>query len=124
MRAAPSLKKRAGTARRVWPLLMAGIAVVLFSSAGFARMMGWGPGAMPVLDAPAGKARAGPRCPECGMIVSVRELERRDEALPASYEFVARMADGSSRVMVHASPLHWRNGERLIVIDATNRPHP
>ena len=119
-----------GTTRRVWPLLIPGIAVILFSSAGFARMMGWGPGAagdsgaILALDMPAGKAHAGARCPECGMIVSTREIERHDEASPRSYEFVVRMADGSSRVIEDADPGRWRTSERLIVIDAVGPSRP
>jgi hypothetical protein len=119
------------------PLLIIGIAVVLFSTAGFARMMGWGPvstsdpgditalaQAVPVL-API-EARARPRCPECGVIVSMREIEGHDEdAAPGAtgaatagyrYEFIVRMADGSSRVIVGASAASWRTGERLMII--------
>ena len=53
-------------------------------------MMGWGPNstgdsgdilsldqATPVPTT--SEARARPRCPECGVIVSMREIERRDE---------------------------------------------
>jgi hypothetical protein len=128
-RADTARKKPAATARRVWPLLIAGIAVILFSSAGFARMMGWGPGAgYPgaglALDAPAGEARAGPRCPECGMIVSVREIEGRNEGSPGSYEFVVRMADGSSRVIEDADPERWRTSELLKIIDGTRPSRP
>jgi hypothetical protein len=118
-----------GTTRRVWPLVIAGIAVILFSSAGFARMMGWGPGAgysgaRLALDVPAGGARAGPRCPECGLIVSVQEIERHDEESSPSYEFVVRMADGSSRVINDLNPGRWRTSERLIVIDGINPSRP
>ena len=118
------------TTQRPWPLLIAGLAVILFSSAGIARMMGWGPGAaghardILALDVAAGEARAGSRCPECGMIVSTREIERRGEEFPRSYEFVVRMADGSSRVIEDADPGRWRESERLIVIDGVNPPRP
>ncbi len=138
MRAAHGMKKRADTARqkraattrRVWPLLIAGIAVVLFSSAGFARMMGWGPGTagnsgdMLALDVPAGETRAGPRCPECGMVVSVREIEERNEGSPGSYEFVVRMADGSSRVIEDAHPERGRTSERQHILDGISPPRP
>jgi hypothetical protein len=118
-----------GTAQRLWPLLIAGLAVILFSSAGVARMMGWGPGAaghssdILALDVAAGEARAGPRCPECGMIVSTREIERHGEDFPRSYEFVVRMADGSSRVIEDADPGRWRESERLIVIGGATPLH-
>lgn len=130
------------------PLLITSIAVLLFSTAGLARMMGWGPnstddsGGIPALDQAAlvsttSEARAKPRCPECGVIVSIRKIERRDEDSGAgaaggvtagnrnearvksakSHEIVVRMADGSSRVIAEANPARWRRGERLIVID-------
>jgi hypothetical protein len=130
------------------PLLITSIAVMLFSTAGLARMMGWGPnstedsGGIPALDQAAlvsttSEARARPRCPECGVIVSIREIERRDEdsgsgaaggvtagnrnesevKSPKRYEITVRMADGSSRVIAEANPARWRRGERLIVID-------
>jgi hypothetical protein len=114
------------TARRIWPTLIASIAVILFSSAGFARMVGWAgsPGAILALDLPAGEARAGPRCPECGMIVSVREIEGRDDESPGSREFVVRLADGSTRVIGDANPGAWRTGERLIIIDGARPSRP
>ena len=121
---------RSGTAGGAWPLFITGIAVVLFSTAGMARMMGWGPGTagysgtILALDVPASGPRAGPRCPECGMIVSVREIESRDEESPGSYEFVVRMADGSSRVIGDANPGRWRTSELLIVIDGTHPSRP
>jgi outer membrane lipoprotein SlyB len=132
-------------------VLITGIAVILFSSAGVARMMGWGPNstddsgdilaleqAAPVPTTSA--ARAQPRCPECGVIVSMREIELRNEdtgpgatggALAGnqgetwvkstrSYEITVRMADGSSRVLNDANPARWRHGERVIVIDGAN----
>jgi len=133
------------------PLLITGIAVILFSTAGIARVMGWGPNStgdsndILALDqtAPvptANQARARPRCPECGVIVSMREIERHDEdtgpgaaggtptgngdgmrvKTASSYEIIVRMADGSSRVIEQANPARWRAGERLIVIAGTD----
>lgn len=118
-----SFVARDGTTRAFWPLLITGVAVILFSTGGMARMMGWGadtasyPGAVPALDAPAGGARAGPRCPECGIVVSVREIVRHDEESSGNYEFIVRMADGSSRVIDSPGPVRWRMGESLMVID-------
>lgn len=111
-------------------------------------MMGWGPnspddsGGIPALDQrdpvpTTSEARPKPRCPECGVIVSIREIERRDEDSGSGatggvtagsgdetrmkstkrYEIIVRMADGSSRVIAEANPARWRRGERLIVID-------
>ena len=132
------------------PLLIAGVGIVLFSTAGVARMMGWGAGStgdprdIPALGltdpVPAtSQPRARPRCPECGVIVSRREIEKHDrDPVPRSadgpaagngdktrvksiksYEFTVRMADGSSRVSYQASPGNWRSGERVIVIGNT-----
>lgn len=81
---------------------------------------------------------ARPRCPGCGVIVSMREVDvpvetsvhevigavqvgNPDEAarvLTRNHEITIRMADGSSRVISHASPANWRLGERVVVIDA------
>jgi hypothetical protein len=129
------------------PLLITGIAVVLFSTAGIARMMGWGPnstddsGEILAPDQaasvpPTSEARAKARCAECGVIVSMREIERHDEGSgpgaagvvtagnqdekrvksTRSYEIIVRMADGSRRVINDANPASWRTGERLMVI--------
>ena len=129
------------------PLLITGIAIILFSTAGVARMMGWGPNSTEdsrdilALDQTAPvpakrEARPASRCPECGVIVSMREIQRHDkDAAPGaaegttapngeeirakttrSYEITVRMADGSSRVIEDANPAEWRTGESLIVI--------
>lgn len=138
---------RAGAAREVLTLLITGIAVILFSTAGFARIAGWLPtstddsGEILALDetAPAqamSEARANARCAECGIFVSMREIERHPEdsgpgaagsgtagnrneiRLKATrgYEITVRMADGSSRVIEAANSAAWRAGDRLIVI--------
>lgn len=88
---------------RYLPLLIAGIAVIVFSSAGIAVVWGWLPGAtdgtgdiltldFPVASAkpvpvtaqtlPAqveGKARAKGRCAECGVVVSTREIDAHED---------------------------------------------
>ena len=98
------------------PLLITGIAVILFSTAGFARMMGWGlnsTGDSADIEVSAkSDGGAKPRCPECGVIVSTR-----------NHEITVRMADGSSRVIEDANPARWRAGERLMVIAGTD-PSP
>jgi len=133
---------RAGAARGVLVPLITGIAIVLFSTAGIARIMGWGanptdasgdglaPDQMPAVETMS-ETRVFARCAECGVIVSMRKIERhkedpgpgaagdRDESrLKASrnYEFTVRMDDGSSRVIEAAYAAAWRRGERLIVI--------
>ena len=142
---------RAGAARGVLTLLMTGIAVILFATAGFARIVGWGPnstddsGDILALEQTApvpatSETRVKPRCPECGVIVSMREIERHDQdsdpgaaggatasnrgetrvKWTRSYEITVRLADGSSRVINDAKPARWRPGERVIVIDGAN----
>ena len=136
------------------PLLITGIAIVLSSTAGIARMMGWGSnltadsGDIPELSQMApvktGEALARLRCPECGVIVAVREIENHDDdngpgaAIGATagnenagslttagrYEITVRMTGGSIRVNYQASPGRWRSGERVIVIGGTIPAQP
>jgi hypothetical protein len=136
------------------PLLLTGIAIILFSTAGIARVMGWSPnptGASSdtvALDQTAdvsatSESRARPRCPACGVVVSMREIERHGEDIGpgagggatagdgdetglktnGSYEITVRLVDGSSRMFVDANPARWRTGERVIVIDGANPSH-
>jgi len=135
-------------------LLISSAAIVLFSSAGVAHMMGWGPspaanaGPAPVpADAvPPSPVRkhARRRCPECAVIVSLRKIESFDggpvtrtadgiaagnpAGMPANtsrqYEITVRMSDGSLRVIEHTNSSNWREDERLIVIGAGGSPRP
>ncbi len=136
-------------------LLIAGISAFLFVAMGFTRVTGWelistvDAGAIPVsgpaaIVPAAGEARAIPRCPECGVIVSMREVERRDEDVdpvavagttagngnetPAkktrNYEIIVRMTDGTHRSIYAANPARWRAGERLIVIAGAGPSQP
>lgn len=137
--------QRGGTARGILTPLITGIAVILFSTAGFARIVGWGPNSagasgeglapdqMPAVQTMS-EAGANARCAECGMFVSMREVASEDTVSGAagramagnrdeigvkttrSYEITIRMADGSTRVIEAANPARWRRGERLIVI--------
>ncbi|MGQ0523889.1 MAG: hypothetical protein ACT4P8_09550 [Betaproteobacteria bacterium] len=144
---------------RYLPLLIVGSAVILFSTAGIAAIMGWLPAtagdsgdilargnvpaalaardALTVQTAPApapGGTRVKARCPECGVIVSMREIDAGgagtglagvtaagNKALSTEsarrYEITVRLADGSRRVIEQANPASWRQGERLILID-------
>jgi len=131
--------------------LITGIAVILFSSAGFARIAGWDPDSagasgdglapdqMPAVQTMS-EARANARCAECGMFVSMREVEGEDTGASAAgeatassrdeawvktrrYEITIRMADGSTHVIGDANPARWRAGERLIVIVGANPSH-
>jgi outer membrane lipoprotein SlyB len=142
---------RAGAAGGVLTLLITGIAVILFSTAGIARIVGWGPnstgdsGDTLALDQSArvpvtNEVRVKARCPECGVIVSVREIERHDQDSDSgaaggataanlgatgvkwtrNHEITVRLSDGSSRVIDDAKPARWRSGEHVIVIDGAN----
>lgn len=114
------------------------ILVVLFSSVGIAHVAGRAPVSsgdaanVPELDGlPAVKAK----CAGCGVIVSMRDIELRDDSTgfdaagdpdetrvksTKSHELTIRLADGSSRVITEASPARWRLGERVIVIDGAS----
>lgn len=138
------MKTQAIKSRHLSMLIM-GIAVIVFGTAGGAAIMRWLPVATAQLvgdsvqAAPGqadGQVRTKSRCPECGVIVSMREIGRQDEdSAPEaaggvtsgsrneiqinpdkSYEIVVRMADHSRRVINHASPASWRPGERVVVI--------
>ena len=141
---------RAGAARGLLTPWITVIAVILFSTAGIARIVGCGPnstddsGDTLDLSAPVpatNAARVKARCPECGVIVSMREIEVSDEDagrartaggavagsrietrvdLNRSYEFTVRLPDGSSRVFNDTNAKRWRSGERVIVIDGVS----
>ena len=50
------------------------------------------------------------RCPQCAWIESKREVD------PGTFEYTARMVDGSSSIFLETLPTTWRVGERLMVI--------
>jgi hypothetical protein len=87
------------------------------------------------------------RCPECGVIQSMREVERprpgvgqdigdiedagnllrsassAGATIPAferRYEFTVRLGDGTTTVFTESSPRSWRVGSRVIVIAGSN----
>ena len=144
------------------PSTIAGIAVILLGIAGVVRIMGWLPDsvggfgnilAIEVLSAASAKPAAEPvdmdlpqapsnargkqRCPECSVIVSMREIDASgpNASLGAvgqkvasnetgmrgtsarSYEFTVRLEGGSRRVIIDANRASWRPGQRVIVID-------
>lgn len=110
---------RAGASRERLTLLISGIAFVLSSAVGIVPNLDWGwgstgyAGATPVPDiSAAGAEPAKQRCPECGMIVSIRGTE-----------VVVRMANGSISVIRDANPARWRTGERMMVIAGTDSSH-
>ena len=57
------------------------------------------------------------RCGGCGFVESIRKVEAQG-GLPAAYEFIVRMRDGSTRTSNDANPAQWRIGDRIILIGA------
>ena len=146
--------------------VIAFIAVMVFGIVGVARIVGWLPDSifylsdvapMEVLSTAAAKpmardgqpyptsnARSKARCPECGVIVSMREIEPDgpsagqdavsqtladdESALRAGgssgYQFSVRLSGGAHRVIIAPSRALWRVGERVIIIDGTNAALP
>ena len=124
------------------PLLIAGIAAILFSTVAMAivPIIGWFQSsfegfdgssaqeqlpetlAAPLSVAPSGtgKARVKARCDECGVIESMRRVAAVGHA-PAIYEITVRLGDGSTHVLSDASPANWRPGERFNLIGGGNR---
>ncbi len=133
-------------------VLITGIAVILFSAAGSAAIANWSPAAtggssafllsenLPATPAPpvSANTRTKTKCAECGVILSVREIEARtggalssatdsapgdpDELRAQSdrqYEFTILMADRSLRWINDDNPAFWRLGERVVFIDSS-----
>ena len=115
------------------PLLVAGIAAILFSTAAAtsAPLLDWlhkSSAAAPDNDAQAavsglpdaGELRPAAKCAECGVVESTRRVAQ-DGGLPALHEITVRLRDGSIRVSSQVNPAQWRIGERIILIDGTGR---
>jgi len=61
--------------------------------------------------------RAWPRCPQCGVIESVREVAPDDGSDALSrYEVTIRFRDGTATMFDAAKPRAWRLGSRVNVI--------
>ena len=115
------------------PLLIAGIAAILFSTAAATStpLLEWlhhhpsaGAGtAAQASDRPFPSTiepRAAARCTECGVVESTRRVAQGGN-LPALHEITVRLRDGSIRVSSQVNPAQWRVGERIILIDGTGR---
>jgi hypothetical protein len=127
------------------PLLGGGIVVLLVSGIAIASLAISAQGSNGILapaeppDAAAALAGAVPgagayRCPECGVIDSVRKIETPDELIEVhapgrslannrgegkpvgKYAITIRLQDGSMRVITDAHPANWRPGERVHLI--------
>jgi len=139
-----------------------GLALVLLVVAAGARVMGFLPGqigafrdartidviatasagddidAEPGSKSPApGSAMGKRRCPECGVIVSIREIAATPSTGSAAaedpdavtapagrFEYTVRLQGGAQRLIIDANSNRWRPGERVIVIDGAGPAHP
>jgi len=106
-------------------MLIAAIAVIVFSVAGIATMMGWMPAA---LSSGADPARAQPvpasklaqppivtaatGCRDCGVVESIRVVEKS-----VNYEIRVRMNDGTSRTLYERSQPALTIGQKVRVTD-------
>ena len=129
-------------------LWLAGISIGLFALLGIAAIapsVRDSHDAIPDGDPPAGTAEvqveASPvaaaarirvRCPECGVVESIRQIGRSgadpvaggasdpaiaaDDTADNGYEITVRLRDGSRTVFTEASPRTWRLGSRVLVI--------
>ena len=108
----------------LYPLmLIAAIAVIVFSVAGIATMMGWVPGAL-LSGADPARAQPAPAsqqarsrmagtaaaCRDCGVVESLRVLEKS-----ASYEIRVRMSDGASRTLYEGTRPALTVGQKVRV---------
>ena len=118
-----SVVKRPGI---LYPLmLIAAIAVIVFSVAGIATMMGWMPGALSS-DADPARARAVPaskpakprvvttaaNCRDCGVVESMRAVEKS-----VDYEIRVRMNDGTYRTLYERARPALTVGQKVRVTD-------
>jgi hypothetical protein len=116
---AGAMDKRPGI---LYPLmLIAAIAVIVFSISGIATMMGWMPtvlsrGADPMRAQPAAAVKPGaPRpaasaCPDCGVVESVRAINESRR-----YEIRVRMGNGTSRTLYEAARPNLTVGQKVRV---------
>jgi hypothetical protein len=118
---AGAMDKRSGI---LYPLmLIAAIAVIVFSISGIATMMGWMPSVLsrstdPARAQPAAATGHGtPRavdaasaCRDCGVVESVRAVEKSRR-----YEIRVRMGDGTFRTLYEASRPALTVGQKVRV---------
>jgi len=118
--------KRAGI---LYPaMLIAAIAVIVFSVLGMAAMVGWMPGARSGGSA-AGKAAdasgagaisprptAIPSCDDCGTVESIRaDKIEKDMKSTVTYQVTVRMSDGTTRMVQEAALPDLVIGQRVRV---------
>ena len=73
---------------------------------------------LPATDA-SGPARA--RCPDCGVVESIRALAHVP-GVPAAWEFNVRLRDGSLRTSTTDGTAAWRVGDRILLVGGPVAP--
>jgi hypothetical protein len=104
----------------LYPLmLLAAIALIVFSIAGIATMMGWMPGAAD--RAPAEKAgpvpAAGALCADCGVVESIRASKGEAGMGAVTYQIRVRMGDGATRTFTESDRPAVAVGQRVRVTE-------
>lgn len=118
----------AGTSHKqpgiLYPLmLIAAIALIVFSIIGIATMMGWMPTALSSRDGPEGAASALPRptgaaCADCGIVESIRASKIEAGMKGAvTYQIRVRMSDGATRTFNEAAQPALAIGQRVRVTE-------
>jgi hypothetical protein len=64
------------------------------------------------------KSPARSRCPGCGRVLSIRQIEATSTT-PVSFEFTVRMSDGSLHMSPAAGVGRWKAGDRIILVGGT-----
>jgi hypothetical protein len=113
----------------LYPLmLIAAIALIVFSIVGIATMMGWMPSTMSPRSAP-DRAGAGPAssppaarletpCPDCGVVESIRASDGSAGMKGAvTYQIRVRMSDGATRTFNEAGQPGLAVGQRVRVTE-------
>lgn len=112
----------------LYPLmLIAAIALIVFSIMGIATMMGWMPGVMTVRPAaekagPAPTAAAPVRvepapCADCGVVESIRASKGEAGMGAVTYQIRVRMGDGATRTFTESDRPTVVVGQRVRVTD-------
>jgi hypothetical protein len=102
-------------------MLIAAIAVIVFSVVGIATMMGWMPSALSGRDVPE-RAAASPRpagaCADCGIVESIRASKMEAGMKGAvTYQIRVRMSDGATRTFNVAAQPALAIGQRVRVTE-------
>jgi hypothetical protein len=114
------------------PLLGVGLVALVASTAAMTAAVDWTPAAFPssiaasapgpeATETPASTASSRPRCLECGVVESVRQITAPGTQ-GTQFEISVRMRDGSMRLIRDATPARWRPGERTILIAGPDQP--